>query len=231
MGLVTLLLWHWRDRFAPGVLFGLYLIFAGLERFLVEFIRRNDAVIAGLTVPQLFSLAMLAGGRPWWRAATCRGRLPPERRAERGGGAQHQRDRRARGGARLSGQLDAGDAGRRGDRGARDHRGARVVHVAAHRDGPCHQRREHEQRPRDLGPYGDARGHQGEQRQPDQTGLEPERALAPAGSNAVAVNGRRRAASSAPPAASRTAAARSPPWLSCNRAGRASPCRSSQRCS
>ena len=62
MGLVTLLLWHWRDRFAPGVLFGLYLIFAGLERFLVEFIRRNDAVVAGLTVPQLFSLAMLAGG-------------------------------------------------------------------------------------------------------------------------------------------------------------------------
>jgi phosphatidylglycerol:prolipoprotein diacylglycerol transferase len=62
MGLVTLLLWNLRDRLAPGVLFGLYLILAGLERFLVEFIRRNDAVVAGLTVPQLFSLAMLAGG-------------------------------------------------------------------------------------------------------------------------------------------------------------------------
>ncbi len=62
MGLVTLLLWNLRDRLAPGVLFGLYLILAGVERFLVEFIRRNDAAVAGLTVPQLFSLAMLAGG-------------------------------------------------------------------------------------------------------------------------------------------------------------------------
>ncbi len=62
MGLVTLLLWNLRDRLAPGMVFGLYLILAGLERFLVEFIRRNDAVAAGLTVPQLFSLAMLAGG-------------------------------------------------------------------------------------------------------------------------------------------------------------------------
>jgi phosphatidylglycerol:prolipoprotein diacylglycerol transferase len=44
------------------VLFGLYLILAGLERFLVEFIRRNDEVAVGLTVPQLFSLAMLLGG-------------------------------------------------------------------------------------------------------------------------------------------------------------------------
>jgi phosphatidylglycerol:prolipoprotein diacylglycerol transferase len=44
------------------MLFGLYLFLGGLERFLVEFIRRNDAVVAGLTIPQLFSLAMMAGG-------------------------------------------------------------------------------------------------------------------------------------------------------------------------
>ena len=44
------------------MLFGLYLILGGVERFLVEFIRRNEAVVAGLTVPQLFSLAMMAGG-------------------------------------------------------------------------------------------------------------------------------------------------------------------------
>lgn len=62
MGLVTLLLWNLRDRLAPGVLFGLYLFLGGLERFLVEFIRRNDEVVAGLTIPQLFSLAMMAGG-------------------------------------------------------------------------------------------------------------------------------------------------------------------------
>jgi phosphatidylglycerol:prolipoprotein diacylglycerol transferase len=62
MGLVTLLLWNLRDRLPQGMLFGLYLFLAGLERFLVEFIRRNDEVLAGLTVPQLFSLAMIAGG-------------------------------------------------------------------------------------------------------------------------------------------------------------------------
>jgi phosphatidylglycerol---prolipoprotein diacylglyceryl transferase len=62
MGLVAVVLWRLRDRFAPGVLFGLYLILAGTERFLVEFIRRNDAVAAGLTLAQLVSVAMVAGG-------------------------------------------------------------------------------------------------------------------------------------------------------------------------
>jgi phosphatidylglycerol---prolipoprotein diacylglyceryl transferase len=62
MGLATLVLWHLRDRFARGVLFGLYLIIAGVERFLVEFIRRNDSVVGGLTLAQLFSLALLALG-------------------------------------------------------------------------------------------------------------------------------------------------------------------------
>jgi phosphatidylglycerol:prolipoprotein diacylglycerol transferase len=62
MGIVAVVLWQLRDRFAPGVLFGLYLILAGIERFLVEFIRRNEAVAAGLTLAQLVSLAMIAGG-------------------------------------------------------------------------------------------------------------------------------------------------------------------------
>jgi phosphatidylglycerol---prolipoprotein diacylglyceryl transferase len=62
MGLVTLLLWQLRDRLAPGMVIALYLILAGVERFLVEFIRRNDAVFIGLTIPQLFSLAMIMGG-------------------------------------------------------------------------------------------------------------------------------------------------------------------------
>jgi phosphatidylglycerol:prolipoprotein diacylglycerol transferase len=62
MGLVALLLWRWRDRFRPGGLFGLYLVLAGLERLLVEFIRRNDEVLAGLTLPQLVSIGMIAGG-------------------------------------------------------------------------------------------------------------------------------------------------------------------------
>jgi phosphatidylglycerol:prolipoprotein diacylglycerol transferase len=62
MGLVAVVLWRLRDRFAPGLLFGLYLILAGAERFLVEFIRRNDSVVAGLTLAQLVSIAMVAGG-------------------------------------------------------------------------------------------------------------------------------------------------------------------------
>ena len=41
-----------------------------LERFLVEFIRRNDNVIAGLTQPQLESLLMIAIGSVWfWRSS------------------------------------------------------------------------------------------------------------------------------------------------------------------
>src|SRR5215210_4239720 len=65
MGLIALLLWRLRDRFAPGVLFALYLILAGVERLLVEIIRRNDSVIAGLTLPQLVSVGMIAAGAAW----------------------------------------------------------------------------------------------------------------------------------------------------------------------
>jgi phosphatidylglycerol:prolipoprotein diacylglycerol transferase len=62
MGLAGLFLWRLRDRVAPGVLFGLYLVIAGIERFLVEFVRRNEEVVAGLTQAQLIALAMLALG-------------------------------------------------------------------------------------------------------------------------------------------------------------------------
>jgi len=62
MLMVALVLWRLRDRWRPGTLFALYLILAGLERFLVEFIRRNDDVFLGLTQPQLLSLVMIAGG-------------------------------------------------------------------------------------------------------------------------------------------------------------------------
>jgi phosphatidylglycerol:prolipoprotein diacylglycerol transferase len=65
MGTVAAVLWHWRHRFRPGILFALYLVLAGAERFLVEFVRRNDAVLAGLTLSQLLSLAMILGGATW----------------------------------------------------------------------------------------------------------------------------------------------------------------------
>src|SRR2546429_8146213 len=65
MGLVALALGRLRARFRPGILFALSLVLSGTERVLVEIIRRNHAVVAGLTVPQLFSLALVAAGVAW----------------------------------------------------------------------------------------------------------------------------------------------------------------------
>src|SRR5215212_9053295 len=65
MGLVAWFLWRKRHALPPGGVFALYLVLAGAERFLVEFLRRNDRVVAGLTVPQLFALAMMVGGGAW----------------------------------------------------------------------------------------------------------------------------------------------------------------------
>ena len=65
MSLVALLLWRLRHRMAPGSLFALYLVLAGIERLLVEFIRRNEAVLLGLTFAQLVSVAIIAAGAAW----------------------------------------------------------------------------------------------------------------------------------------------------------------------
>lgn len=65
MGLIAWLLWSLRDRVRPGVLFALWLVLAGLARLLVEFLRRNDEIALGLTMPQWQSLAMIAGGLAW----------------------------------------------------------------------------------------------------------------------------------------------------------------------
>jgi phosphatidylglycerol:prolipoprotein diacylglycerol transferase len=65
MGLVAVLLWRWRHRWRPGTLFALYLVLAGTERFLVEFVRRNEDVLLGLTQPQVLSVVMVAAGSIW----------------------------------------------------------------------------------------------------------------------------------------------------------------------
>jgi phosphatidylglycerol---prolipoprotein diacylglyceryl transferase len=62
MGIVAILLWRWRHRWRPGTLFALWALLAGIERFLVEFVRRNPAELLGLTQPQLISIVMIAGG-------------------------------------------------------------------------------------------------------------------------------------------------------------------------
>jgi phosphatidylglycerol:prolipoprotein diacylglycerol transferase len=66
MGIAALVLWRLRDRLAPGRLFALYLVIAGVERFLVEFIRRNADAWLGLTAAQLVSVVMFAAGAVWW---------------------------------------------------------------------------------------------------------------------------------------------------------------------
>ncbi len=74
MGIVCVVLWRLRHSLRPGNLFALWAVLAGLERFLVEFVRRNEEVVAGLTQPQLISLVMIAAGGAW--IATHRGAAP-----------------------------------------------------------------------------------------------------------------------------------------------------------
>jgi phosphatidylglycerol:prolipoprotein diacylglycerol transferase len=64
MLLVFWILWRLRDHGrGTGWLFGLYLMLAGTERFLIEFLRaKDDRFIAGFTLAQLTSLAVVGTG-------------------------------------------------------------------------------------------------------------------------------------------------------------------------
>ena len=65
MGLAAWVLWRLRDRVRPGLIFAGYLLLAGTERFLIEFLRRNHRIAGGLTAPQYESIAMLLAGLVW----------------------------------------------------------------------------------------------------------------------------------------------------------------------
>lgn len=65
MCLLAYVLWSLRDRLRPGAILGLYLVLSGLERLLVEFIRRNKEVLLGLTGPQLESVVLMVIGIVW----------------------------------------------------------------------------------------------------------------------------------------------------------------------
>jgi phosphatidylglycerol:prolipoprotein diacylglycerol transferase len=65
MCLLAYVLWSLRDRVRPGTILGLYLVFSGLERLLVEFIRRNKEVLYGLTSAQLESIVLMIIGVAW----------------------------------------------------------------------------------------------------------------------------------------------------------------------
>ena len=82
MGYVALWLWNLRGKLKPGSLFALWLVASSTERFLVEFIRRNDAAVFGLTQPQLWSLLLGLGGATWLIVNARNGGL---RRAEQQG--------------------------------------------------------------------------------------------------------------------------------------------------
>lgn len=73
MCLLAWALWQLRDRLRPGVIFALYLLGSGLERLLVEFVRRNAVVAAGLTGPQLESVAAMLAGAIWLAVLFARG--------------------------------------------------------------------------------------------------------------------------------------------------------------
>jgi len=61
--LIFFVLWRLRGRHAPGWLFMLWLMLAGVERFLVEFLRaKDDRFFGALTLAQVISLAVVAVG-------------------------------------------------------------------------------------------------------------------------------------------------------------------------
>lgn len=65
MGLVTWWLWRRRDQVRPYSLFALWALLSGIERFLIEFIRRNDDVVGVFSTAQFISLLLIAGGGSW----------------------------------------------------------------------------------------------------------------------------------------------------------------------
>jgi len=65
LGIGAWVLWRLRNRFRPGILFALFMLWAGTERLLVEFLRTNVDVALGLTAAQLTSVGLIIGGLVW----------------------------------------------------------------------------------------------------------------------------------------------------------------------
>ena len=62
-GLLFLIMWKYREKIMPdGAMFALYLIFAGAERFIVEFVRINPRAAFGLTEAQIISIPLVIVG-------------------------------------------------------------------------------------------------------------------------------------------------------------------------
>jgi phosphatidylglycerol:prolipoprotein diacylglycerol transferase len=82
--LVAAFLWWYRNRSgAAGRLFGLYLVLAGAERFLVEFLRaKDDRLLWGATTAQAIAVVLLLAGlvllRTWRGGGEQRREVPAE---------------------------------------------------------------------------------------------------------------------------------------------------------
>lgn len=77
---IFLLLWSLRDRDLPDYfLFFLFFMLAGLERFIVEFYRVNEAIAFDLTAAQWASVGFIVvGAVGLWRSTDTRGSLSSE---------------------------------------------------------------------------------------------------------------------------------------------------------
>ena len=62
MSAVTWWLWSRRDKVRHGELIGWWAVLAGIERFLVEFIRRNDDIVGPFSLAQFVSVLMIVVG-------------------------------------------------------------------------------------------------------------------------------------------------------------------------
>ena len=62
-----LIIWRFRDhKHAAGWLFGMYAVLAGIERFIIEFVRaKDDRFFGGLTLAQVIALGFVAAGVAW----------------------------------------------------------------------------------------------------------------------------------------------------------------------
>jgi phosphatidylglycerol:prolipoprotein diacylglycerol transferase len=61
------ILWRFRKRIQPeGRMFMLYLVFAGLERFSIEFLRINPRVVLNLSEAQLIAIPLMIVGLVGW---------------------------------------------------------------------------------------------------------------------------------------------------------------------
>jgi prolipoprotein diacylglyceryltransferase len=110
--ILVLLLWVLEPRLRnAGSLFWSYLGLAGVERFLVEFVRTNTPVALGLTQAQWMSLGlMVAGGiGVWWIESHG---TPAE--APRVSTAPGSKNKKAHGGVAESGRGGRGPAGGKG---------------------------------------------------------------------------------------------------------------------